>query len=479
MIVSMKYIARNVVSVAAGLAVMFADGAPVTATVSVPSTSPVPYATDEIVVGYVDGTSASERRLVRQAVPAVGYRSMPRLDVIELSPRVGVAQAVNLVAGLEQVAYAEPNYIVTASEAPNDPLYRDSWSVGPSNPSGYRSGIDTPSVWNLTVGGDVAVGVVDSGIDLTHPDLVQNLWKNAGESGGGFETNGLDDDGNGYVDDWQGWDWIESDNDPTDLNGHGTSVAGTIGAHGDNGIGGSGVSWTSRLVPLRVLNEEGIGFTSDTAAAFSYAAESGAKVVNASLTSEFPSLAIVNAIAAAPDTLFAVAAGNNGTNNETAAKYPCNVPLTNILCVASTNEFNKMSAFSNYGAVSVDLAAPGEAILTTHPDGYVEFYGTSAAAPHVAGVAALLWARRPDASTLSIRQAIVNGVEALPGLQGKTASGGRLNAAGAFRQMGDSVPYDDGGKRFTDRDQQNQTKQRCRRHKRHKHKRRARRCGRR
>jgi subtilisin family serine protease len=344
-------------------------------------------------------------------------------------------------------------------------MYGDSWSVGPSNASGFRSGIDTPSVWNLTVGAeDVVVAVVDSGVHLDHPDLMPNLWTNPGETGDGREANGVDDDENGFIDDWRGWDWTDQDNDPIDLAGHGTMVAGTIGAQGDNGIGVSGVSWRSRLVSLRVLDEQGIGLSSDAASAFAYAGSVGARIVNASLTSSFPSQAMLDAIASASETLFIAAAGNNSSNNDTNPQYPCNLELPNVLCVAATDEFNGLASFSNYG-VSVDLAAPGVRILTTHPDGYVEFHGSSAATPHVSGVAALLWARHPEASVSVIAQALVKGVEPLAQLKGKTLAGGRLNAAGALRQLGDYVPHD-GGRPDEERfeAQKIKKKKRCRHH---------------
>ncbi|MGH2691761.1 MAG: S8 family serine peptidase, partial [Actinomycetota bacterium] len=172
-------------------------------------------------------------------------------------------------------------------------------------------------------------------------------------------------------------------------------------------------------------------------------------------------------------TLFVVAAGNDSTNNDVQPKYPCNIKLPNVLCVAATDEFNGIASFSNYG-MSVDLAAPGVRILTTHPDGYVEFHGSSAATPHVSGVAALLWARHPGASVDQIAQALVKGVEQLPQLTGKTFAGGRLNAAGALRQLGDDVPYDggtpgkggDGGSGDKFGAQKIQKKKRCRHHKR-------------
>lgn len=470
---------RVPVTITVALTLVLVEGIPTRAADARGNDETHPYARDEIVVGYRPGTSSSERWRVRRALLASGYRAMPTLDVIELWPGTSVEQALERVPDLPQVAYAEPNYIVAAADEPNDPLYEDAWSLGPSNDSGIRSGIDMPSAWNLTTGAEgVTVAIVDSGIDLRHPDLVSNLWTNPGESGSGRESNGLDDDGNGFADDHRGWDWVDSDNDPTDLNGHGTNVAGTVGAQGDNGEGVAGVSWTTKLIPLRVLDEAGLGLTSDVATAFSYASGAGAEIVNASLAGSFSSAAMLEAIATSSETLFIVAAGNNSTNNDVQPRYPCNYELPNLVCVASTDEFNELSSFSNYGQVSVHLGAPGERIPTTHPQGYADFYGTSAAAPHVSGVAALLWARHPDASVGSVVQALLNGVEPLPSLNGKTRSGGRLNAAGALRQMGDSVPKDNGDDDRLTRKQREKRK-RCRGHKRGGDRQRRRRCRRR
>lgn len=476
---------RRLVAIGAAVSLVVIDGIPSRAA-SEPRKDI--FTPGQIVVGYAPGTEDSVRRRVRRAVDASGHRAMPTLDVLELQPGVSVFEALGRVPRLPRVTYAEPNYFVRIAAEPNDPMYEDAWSVGPSNASGFRSGIDTPSAWNLTVGAEeVTVAVVDSGVDLAHPELVANLWTNPGESGAGRESNGVDDDGNGYVDDWRGWDWTDQDNDPVDLNGHGTMVAGTVGAQGDNGVGLSGVNWKTRMISLRVLNQQGLGLSSEAASAFAYAGSVGAKIVNASLTSPVPSAAMLEAISSSPSTLFVAAAGNDATNNDVQPKYPCNIELPNVVCVAATDEFNRLASFSNYG-VSVDLAAPGVRILTTHPDGYVEFHGTSAATPHVAGTAALLLSRHPHASPLQVSQALIRGVEPLPQLTGRTLSGGRLNAAGALRQMGDDVPHDGGKPRDGDRAgdkfdgqkmKEKEKKKRCRRPKRGSYKHRRRRCRRR
>jgi subtilisin family serine protease len=388
------------------------------------------------LVRYLPGAGAEERSDAREALGTELQSSSPAtgLEVLDLPPGVDAEGAAARAQALPQVLYAEPNHTYRIAAVPNDPMYRQLWALGPSNRTGMNSGIDAPSAWDAVVGSpSVTVAVVDSGVDATHPDLAANVWTNPGEAGG-LEANGADDDGNGYVDDRQGWDWIDDDNTPSDPLGHGTHTAGTIGAVGNNGLGISGVSWTVRLMALRVIDGSGAGFASDVAEAFTYAARAGTQIVNASLTGPEPSQAVYDAIAAAPETLFVVAAGNEGKDTDVSPSYPCSFDLPNLVCVAATGQFNELTPFSNWGARSVDLAAPGMRILSTWPGGgYAEGMGTSAATPHVAGAAALVWARSPG-GTLAVRDALLRGVEPLPALRGRTVTGGRLNAAGALGQ---------------------------------------------
>jgi subtilisin family serine protease len=400
------------------------------------------YAPGELVVRYASGTSKVERSAVREELGATVESTMgiKGAEVLDLPADAGVEGAVEAAESLPDVLYAEPNYSMSITASPNDPMFQEMWSLGLARADGMNSGIGTPRVWNLTTGSrSVTVGVADSGVDGTHPDLAANMWTNPGETPG----NGVDDDGNGVIDDTRGWDWVEDDNDPTDQHGHGTHVAGTIGAKGNNANGVAGVAWDVSLVPLRVLDASGAGWTSDVAAAFAYAGRTGIDVVNVSLAGPAPSVALLDAIKGSPETLFVVAAGNYSANTEAAPSYPCSYPLPNIICVAATDQANRLSSYSNYGAASVDLAAPGDRILSTFPGGgYAEMTGTSMATPHVAGVAALLKARHPEASGAAIKQAIMSGSEGLSALAGRTLTGGRLSAAGAFERMGDTVPVE-------------------------------------
>jgi subtilisin family serine protease len=206
------------------------------------------------------------------------------------------------------------------------------------------------------------VAVVDTGVAYDHPDLAANVWSNATET-----TNGVDDDGNGYVDDVRGWDWSDDDNDVEDLNGHGTHVAGTIGARANDGTGVTGVASEVSIMPLRVLDAAGSGTTSDIIEAFAYASAAGADVVNASLGGPEYSQAMSDVIAGSPETLFVVAAGNDGSDNQAAPSYPCNYSATNLICVAATDNSDRLASFSNYGSTAVDLGAPGVGILSTVP----------------------------------------------------------------------------------------------------------------
>ena len=208
-----------------------------------------------------------------------------------------------------------------------------------------------------------------TGIAYDHPDLAANIWANPGESGAGKETNGVDDDGNGRVDDFRGYDFVSGDNDPMDDHGHGSHVAGTIGAVGNNGTGITGVNWRVRLAPLRICSPDPFVLCTSAAQAdaFAYAGQMGMKVVNASISGPGSAQIVANAIAGAPGTLFVFAAGNENNNNDTNPQYPCGYSSSNIVCVAATDEDDNRAAFSNYGASAVDLAAPGTGILSTYP----------------------------------------------------------------------------------------------------------------
>ena len=255
--------------------------------------------------------------------------------------------------------------------------------------------IDCPEAWDLSTGNaSFVIADIDTGMQWTHPDLDGNVWSNPGEIAG----NGIDDDGNGYIDDTRGWDFYSVDNNPDDGDGHGTHTAGTIGAEGNNGIGVVGVNWQCKIMPLRFLGPFG-GSTSDAILAVNYAAAKGVRVSNNSWGGGGFSQGLFDAINAAKAVghVFVAAAGNNGSNNDSSPFYPASYNLDNLISVAATDNRDNRASFSNYGAVSVDLGAPGVNVASTYTaSGYAYLSGTSMATPHVTGVVALVEALNPS-----------------------------------------------------------------------------------
>ena len=386
----------------------------------------------EILLAFRPGVAVAQVDAVRQAVAATQIKQFPQIGVHHwrLPPGLTVQQAVAALSGNLNVKYAEPNYIVRAHDWPNDLYFQSQW---PLHNTGYLGGIpdadiDALEAWDVQTGSAaVVVGVIDSGIDYTHEDLAENIWVNFGEV-----IDDVDNDGNGYVDDVQGWDFANDDNDPFDDYGHGTHVAGIIGAVGNNGIGVAGVNWTVRLMPLKFLDSAGDGWTDDAIEAVLYAAGFGVRVTNNSWGGGRKSRALEDAIAAS-GALFVASAGNDGSSQK---QFPAAYDLDNIISVAATDRYDELASFSNYSDSWVDLGAPGVDVLSTVPSaidpfGYRAWDGTSMAAPHVAGVAALVMAQYPALDILTIKDRILVGVDPLPSLEGKTVTGGRLNALAA------------------------------------------------
>ncbi len=371
-----------------------------------------------------------------------------RVEHWRLPPGLDVTRAVELLSHNPNIKYAEPNYIVSADQLPGNPddAYRsDLWGMHNLGQSGGTAGADinAPEAWSVNTGSQsVVVGVIDSGIDYNHPDLQNNIWSNPGETGvdgGGNDkaTNGIDDDGNGYIDDVRGWDFANNDNDPMDDNGHGTHVSGTIGAEGNNSIGVVGVNWHVSIMPLKFLNAGGSGDNAAAAAAILYAAKfkdaGGANLVRVTSNSWSGgkrSSTLQDAIANS-GSLFVASAGNNGSNQ---AVYPAGYSNANIISVAATDHNDNLATFSNYSSNWVDLAAPGVNIISTYPSNqFRSLNGTSMAAPHVAGVAGLIMAASPGLSVSAVKNRIMNTVDPIAALAGKMVTGGRLNAGRAVQ----------------------------------------------
>jgi subtilisin family serine protease len=406
----------------------------------------------QLIVRFQRDATAAQRLDAREDASTEFERALPvpGMQLVELEPGQQAATAERILERADGVLYAEPNAVRSAFLRPNDPYFTELWAMQNTGQS-IRGTAGTPDAdsdvaeaWDAGVGGGTVVAVIDTGVDSAHPDLAPNLWRNPGESGSGRESNGLDDDLNGRADDWRGWDFVAGDNDPADQNGHGTHVSGTIAADRGNGLGVAGVADGAKLMPVRVLDGTGSGRVSDVIFAYAYAFQNGAKVVNLSLGSTSSSRAERDAIAAFPSMLFVAAAGNGGAdgvgddNDAAAATYPCAYLLPNVVCVAASDNRDRLAGFSNYGATSVDLAAPGVSIASTWPGGgYSWSSGTSMATPHVSGAAALLWAASPGAQPTDISSALLGGVDARPAFTGRTVSGGRLNVLRSLRLVAD------------------------------------------
>ncbi|HEU4974739.1 MAG TPA: S8 family peptidase [Baekduia sp.] len=302
-----------------------------------------------------------------------------------------------------------------------DPRLVEQWSLDGDGPMGIAS------AWSQTTGGPVTVAIVDSGIDLGHPDLVPNLWSNSGEIVG----NGIDDDANGYVDDVHGYDFVAGDPVPQDENGHGTHVAGIVAARGGNGIGISGTAWQARLMAVRVLDDRATGTTETVAAGVRYAADNGARIINLSLAGPSSSADLEAAIAdaTARGVLVVAAAGNAGRDLAKVPAYPASYALPGVVGVAASDERGRLATISDYGP-GADLAAPGQDILSTALGGGYEWRtGTSMAAPAVTGAAVLLAAERPDLDASALRDALLGSARRT----GLPVEAGALDVGAALR----------------------------------------------
>ncbi|HDZ44671.1 MAG TPA: LEPR-XLL domain-containing protein [Phycisphaerae bacterium] len=339
------------------------------------------------------------------------------------------------------VMYIEPNFVhtmgdVIESTMPNDGGFSSLWGLNNTGQTGglADADIDAPEAWDLTTGSaDVVIAIVDTGIDYTHPDLAANMWVNPGEIAG----DGIDNDGNGYIDDIYGYDFINGDSDPYDDHSHGTHVAGTIGAVGNDAAGVAGVNWTTKLMAMKFLSAGGYGSTAGAIQAINYVTmmrrDFGINVIatNNSWGGGGYSSALADAISSADQAgvLFIAAAGNSGSNNDVGSHYPSNYAYDNVIAVAATDHNDNLAYFSSYGATTVDLGAPGVSIYSTVPGNSYSWYsGTSMATPHVAGVAGLLAAMNPQATAAEIKAAILDGADPISSLTGRTVTGARLNA---------------------------------------------------
>jgi subtilisin family serine protease len=324
------------------------------------------------------GPSVRSAALHRAGASASYALDLPGLRLVRLRGGA-VRSAITAFERQPGVVYAQPNYRYRLAALPNDPRFGEQWGLNNTGQAVEGSGgvpdadVDATDAWTLTTGQrSTLIAIADSGIAYDNPDLAANLWRNPGESGGGKESNGRDDDRNGYVDDWRGWDFVDRDNDPRDLNGHGTHVAGIVGARGNNNFGTTGIDWQVGLMGLRVADATGLVSDVSIVSAFDYAAAKGARIVNASFVSSAYSAVLRDAIRRHPRTLFVAAAGNGdpdgiGDDDDVSPQYPCSFDLVNLVCVAASDQSDHLTRFSNFGRRSVDLAAPGSNVLSATP----------------------------------------------------------------------------------------------------------------
>ncbi|MCX8027439.1 MAG: S8 family serine peptidase [Thermodesulfovibrionales bacterium] len=361
------------------------------------------------------------------------------IQLVSLNKGSDIKSAIQSYMSDASVEYAEPNYKrYIKATTPNDIYFSQQWALWNTGSfAGGTAGADikAPLAWDYSKGSNsLIVAVIDTGVDYNHEDLFGKIWQNAGENC----NNGIDDDGNGYIDDCFGWDFANNDKDPIDDHGHGTHCAGIIGATTNNSLGISGILWNVKIMPLKFLDSEGSGTVAGAISALNYAVRMGAKIINASYASNTFSQAEYDSISAANErgVLFIAAAGNESVNNDFTPSYPNSYGLPNIISVAASDQTDNIASFSNFGPNSVHVAAPGVYILSLIPNnGFTnkDFWpGTSMAAPHVVGLAGLIMTQSEYVSQAfsiyQIRAIIETYVDSLTAFAGKINTGGRINA---------------------------------------------------
>jgi subtilisin family serine protease len=417
------------------------------------SAAPAPssYVARQLLVRFDAGVGPSAAARLTEALGARTVKVfpfVPGLQLVELPAGASVPGAASAFGALSQVRYAQPNWVshidvdgpAHTDKTPNDPQYGSQWDWPK---------INAPAAWDLTTGRKkVVVGDIDTGLDYTHVDLRKNAWRNTAECKG---KAGKDDDGNGYVDDCHGIDTINGDSNPMDDNNHGTHTAGTIGAVGNNGVGVTGLNWRVRVLPCKSHDSSGNGSIASIIECYQYmVTEKAAGYDIISTNNSYGGCpeacgfdqATMDGIAAMGDAgiLFAVAAANNASDNDLTPVYPANYFLPNVIPVAATTSTDALASFSDFGARTVLVGAPGQSVLSTiRNNGYASFSGTSMATPHVAALAGLIHAFDPSLDIYQIRNLIVASGDDVSSLGAKTVSGKRIDAANALACSGSTV----------------------------------------
>ncbi|MBN2018875.1 MAG: S8 family serine peptidase [Sedimentisphaerales bacterium] len=421
------------------------------------SVADAPYKSDELIVRFAPKSNGvqmnteekhSAMKSLGGAVVKREFKLVPGLSVVKLPAGVTVEMAIEKLKKTSGIMYVHPNYQVKALGIPNDTRFGELWGMHNTGQTGgmVDADIDAPEAWDIGTGSnEVIVAVIDTGVDYTHPDLAANMWVNEAEYSG---TPGVDDDGNGFVDDIYGYDFVNEDGNPMDDHYHGTHCSGTIGALGNNGLGVAGVCWNVRIMALKFLDSGGSGWSADAIQCIEYSVQMGANLSSNSWGGGGYDQGLKDAIeaAGAAGMLFVAAAGNSNSDNDQYPHYPSSYDSPSIIAVMATDMYDNKSGFSCWGLISVDIGAPGgdgypygpEDILSTVPGGsYAPLAGTSMATPHVAGACALLWSMNPDMSNSEIKDILLRTVD--PTLPGLCVSGGRLNIYNAILET--KVPW--------------------------------------
>jgi thermitase len=406
------------------------------------------FGSPEVLVKFKSGVSDETIEALTASLHDRVEDRIENADGVEAIDDLDNADAASVVAEyskLPEVEYAEPNFEINLEETeralepvlPHDPQFENQWALANSGQRGGKKGADISATlaWAKTTGSeDVVVAVLDTGVDYTHEDLAGNMWTRP-DSLAPYHDKEL-----GTIDDLNGFNAIDNASDPMDDNGHGTHCAGIIGAEGENDLGIAGVNWKVQIMPLKFMNAGGSGTTKDAIEAISYAIDRkkagvNVRIISASWGSTQRSRALEAVIRKAyeNDILFVAAAGNSSTDNDRRPHYPSNYNVANVISVAALDRHDQLASFSNFGAKTVAIAAPGVDILSTWlGNGYEEKSGTSMATPVVAGVAALVLAENPRMSVDDLRKKLLASTDPIVALKGKTATGGRINAAKAL-----------------------------------------------
>jgi len=362
----------------------------------------------------------------------------------------------NLIDNLNQspeIEYAEPNYTYGALYAPNDPQLIHQWGLSNTGQNGGIVGFDVniSAVWDNQTGGSVVAGIIDTGIDYMHEDLAENIWQNLAEDADGDgktiewngsaweldsgDLDGIDADGNGYVDDLVGWDFVNNDNNPFDDNGHGTHIAGVIGAKGDNGIGIAGMNWDIEMMALKAFDANGVGSLTTILPALAYARDKGVDLTNNSWGGGAYSQALYDeiALADADGQLFVAAAGNSSNDNSASPAYPSSFDLANVISVGACDASGNLASFSNYGLTNVDIIAPGLDIYSTLPNAsYGSLSGTSMSTAFVTGGLALLMSEFPALNSGEVTDLMMAGARRTGALMSVSIAGGIIDLGAAI-----------------------------------------------